>query len=296
MNRYVQTLQRIFTPAVGVLVLAAMSAGAARSAECNRACLQKMITTYVDAMVAHAPSKLPLAAKARFTEDSREIKLGEGLWKTVTRKGNFRQDYIDLKRQVAVSHVEMFEGDTQVMYSVLLHVEKKKIAGVEGLVFHVAADAKPKPQLPDKPLVGMVDPVPAGKLMPRAEMIRIAMIYAQGLRLGSFGKANLPATPEAYRLENGVRYAGPGCQGTNCDLRTQAGHEHPDVKATVAAVDEEAGIVVLWMNFGNTASYAANQALVTFEAFKIWDGAIHAINAFLTYLPKETERGWPSAE
>ena len=104
MNRHLQAGQRILTPAVGVLILAAMTTGAARSADCDRACLQTMITKYVDAMVAHAPSRLPLAAKARFTEDSHELKLGDGLWKTVTGKGDFRQDYIDLKRQIAASH------------------------------------------------------------------------------------------------------------------------------------------------------------------------------------------------
>ena len=70
-----------------------------------------MITRYVDAMVAHDPAQLPLAAKARFTEDSQELKVGEGLWKTVTRKGDFRQDYIDMKRQIAASHVVLFEGE-----------------------------------------------------------------------------------------------------------------------------------------------------------------------------------------
>ena len=71
---------------------------------------------------------------------------------------------------------------------------------------------------------------------------------------------------------------------------------HPDIKPSVAAVDEEAGIVLLWMNFGDTHSYGPNKALVTFEAFKIWGGSIHAINAFFAFLPKETERGWPSAQ
>jgi hypothetical protein len=50
------------------------------------------------------------------------------------------------------------------------------------------------------------------------------------------------------------------------------------------------------MNFGDTHSYGPGNALVTFEAFKIYGGSIHAINAFFPFLPKDTERGWPSAE
>ena len=294
MNPHSRAVQRILTP-VGVLVLAVMATGAARPADCDRTCLQNMITTYLDAMVAHAPARMPLAAKPHYTEDSRELKLGDGLWKSVTGKGDFRQDYLDLKREIAASHVVLFEGDRQVLYSVVLRIAERKISGIETLVYRVPADAKPKPQL-HQPLVGMGEPVPAGKGMPRAEMVRVAISYAEGLRLGGFVKANTPFAPEAYRLENGIKYAGEGCAGTDCAIRTQKVRLHPDLKASVAAVDEEAGIVLLWMNFGDTHSYGPNQALITFEAFKIRDGAIHAVNAFLTFLPKEAERGWPSAE
>jgi hypothetical protein len=296
MNRHLQAVQRIFTPAAGALVLAAMATGTARPADCDRTCLQNMITRYVDAMVAHAPSQLPLAPKARFTQDSHEFKLGDGLWKTVTGKGDFRQDYVDLKRQIAASHVVLFAGETQVIYSVVLHVAKRKISGIETLAYPVPADAKPKPDLLGKPLVGMNEPVPPGKGMPRAEMVRVTLSYAEGLRLGSFVEGNTPFAPEAYRMTNGVKYGGAGCVGTDCEIRTQKITPHPDIKTSVAAVDEEAGIVLLWMNLGDTGAFGPNTALVTFQAFKIWDGAIHAMNAFRALLPKETGRGWPPAE
>jgi hypothetical protein len=278
-----------------VLLLGALAAGAAQPTACDRACLQNMITTYLDAMVAHAPSRLPMAAHARFTEDSHELTLGDGLWKTVTAKGAFRQDYVDTRRQIAASHAVLFEGDTEVLYSVVLHAAKRKIAGIETLVYRVPADAKSKLHL-DQPLAGMSEPVPAGKRMPRAEMVRVALSYTEGLRAGGFVKSNTPFAPEAYRLENGVRTAGDGCAGKDCAIRTQKLMLHPDIQPSVAVVDEEAGVVLLWMNFGDTHSYGPGNALVTFEAFKIWDGAIHAINAFFGFLPKETARGWPSAE
>jgi hypothetical protein len=41
---------------------------------------------------------------------------------------------------------------------------------------------------------------------------------------------------------------------------------HPDIKLSVAAVDE----------FRQHALVRPNKALATFEAFKVWDGAIHA--------------------
>jgi alkylhydroperoxidase/carboxymuconolactone decarboxylase family protein YurZ len=95
-RRYDMTSVR--TGVVAAAVLLCSSASGAQAADCDRACLAGMITKYVDAMVAHTPQSLPLAAAVRFTEDSRELPLGDGAWKTVTRAGTFPQDYLDVVR------------------------------------------------------------------------------------------------------------------------------------------------------------------------------------------------------
>jgi hypothetical protein len=278
-------------------LLALAIAATAQAADCDRPCLTGMITKYVDAMIAHDPSRLPLAANVRFTEDSQDLKLGEGLWKTVVRKGDYRQDYIDLKKQIAASHVMVFEEGAQILYSVLLRTADQKITGIETLVDRILPTSRFKPDSLEKPLPGMSAPVPAGKHMPRAEMIRIAKFYPEGLRIGTFVEAKTPFAKEAYRVENGTFMAGEGGPRPNPPpILTQKIIVHPDVKTSVAAVDEEEGIVLLWMNFGDTNSYGPNNALVTFEAFKVWGGEIHAINAFFRVLPKETQRNWPSAD
>jgi hypothetical protein len=287
----------LFSIAFAIVVLIAASPVVAGAATCARPCLQHMITVYVDAVVAHSPAQLPLAADARFTEDSHELKLGEGLWKTVTAKGHFRQDYVDTRRQIVAAHVELFEGGTPVLYSVILRIADRKINGIETLVYRVPSDAKSKPDHLDKPLPVMNEPVPVAKRMTRAEMIKVALLYTEGLRIGNFAQADTPFAPEAYRYENGIKTAGDGCTTSEiCTPKIQKMMLHPDIKPSVAVVDEEAGIVLLWMNFGDTHSYGPGRALVTFEAFKIFDGSIHAINAFFGFLPKETERNWPSAE
>ena len=286
-----------FAPALGVLVVAAMTTGGARAADCDRACLKGMITQYVDAVVTHDLSRLPLAPGVRFTEDSKDLKPGEGVWKTVIRKGDFRQDYIDQAKQIAASHVQLFEENAQVLYSVVLRVGDQKITGIETLVDRITPDSRFKPDSLEKPLGGMSAPMPAGKRMPRAEMIQAALRYPEGLRIGSFTDAKTPFAKEAYRVENGTFIAGEGGPRANAPgLFSQKILLHPEVKANVAAVDEAEGIVLLWMNFGDTNSYGPGNALVTFEAFKVWGGEIHAINAFFRILPKGTQRGWPSAE
>ena len=269
----------------------------AAAENCDRSCLSGLLTQYIDAVVARDPSRLPLADKVRFTENSKALKLGEGLWQATTTKGTFRQDYLDTRKQIAATHVQLLEGKNQVLLSALLHVKDSKIAGIETLVQRVTPESRLQPKELDKPIRGMNDPVPANKKQSRESMIRTALTYPEGLRIGNFTDAGTPFAPEAYRVENGVIMAGEGCGREDCGLYSQNIIVHPGIIASVAAVDEENGVVLLWMNFGHTGSaYGEGNSLVTFEAFKVWGGHIHAINAFFCGLPISTARFWPSAD
>lgn len=277
--------------------LVTSAAATAASPACDRACLGGLLTQYIDAVVARDPSKLPLAGKVRVTEDSQAIKLGEGVWKTVTRKGQFRQDYLDTRKQVAATHVQLYEGNDQLLYSVLLHVQDRRIAGIETLAQRITPQSRFQPNQLGGPIRGMNDPVPAGKRQARESMIRTALTYTEGLRIGSFTDGGTPFAPGTYRVENGVITAGDGCGREDCGMYSQNIILHPGIVASVAAVDEDNGVVLLWMNFGLTGSaYGEGNALVTFEAFKVWGGQIHSINAFFKGLPMATARFWPSAD
>ena len=269
---------------------------AAGAAQCNRECLEGMITTYVDALVAKDPSALPMAEGARYTEDARDLALGEGVWETVTGKGAFRQDYLDTRAQVAASHVELLEGDNKVLYSVLLHVEGDRIGGIETLVQRITPDSRFQPTELGGPIRGMNDPVPEGQAQSRESMIETALTYTEGLRIGNFSDGGTPFADETYRVENGVITAGEGCGRDDCGMYSQRIMVHPSILASVAAVDEEAGIVLLWMNFGYTDSYGEGNALVTYEAFKVWGGEIHSILAFFAPLPIATPRYWNASD
>ena len=280
-----------------LLALLVFSPTPAFAEDCDRECLAGMITQYVDALVEHDPSKLPLADTVRFTEDSKELKPGEGLWQTVTAKGTFRQDYLDTEKQIAATHILLYEDDTQVLFSALLYVKDGKITGIETLVQRVTSESFFQPTELDGPIRGMNDPMPAGQRQSRESMIKTALTYTEGLRIGNFTDGKTPFAPETYRVENGVITAGEGCGRADCGMYSQRIMLHPGIIASVAAVDEENGVVLLWMNFGHTgSSYGEGNALVTFEAFKVWGGEIHSINAFFRGLPLATARFWPSSD
>src|SRR5436190_13013399 len=63
---------------VAILFTSAASAQLANS--CDRTCMTNLVDRYLAAMVKHDPSGLPLAKGVRYTENTAEIQVGEGLW------------------------------------------------------------------------------------------------------------------------------------------------------------------------------------------------------------------------
>ena len=78
-------------------LFAAAASLRASPADCDRDCLRGFLSTYLEALAAHNPAALPVAKKVRFTEDSVEIHLGDGLWKTASRIRPYRQDVLDTR-------------------------------------------------------------------------------------------------------------------------------------------------------------------------------------------------------
>ena len=78
-------MNRFRTAALAMLAVTSSAALAQRApAQCDRACLIKMVDTYLAAVVAHDPSRAPVAADVKFVEDIVPMKPGEGLWKTAS--------------------------------------------------------------------------------------------------------------------------------------------------------------------------------------------------------------------
>jgi hypothetical protein len=314
-----------------VLAFLTLFAVEASAADCDRACLKNMMTTYLNALVARDPSKAPLAANVRFTEDSKDLKVGEGFWKTATKLGDYRQDFIDVKEQVVATHVIVEESGRPAKYTVRLKVADGKITEIETLVVASGTQVAGGANLVVRPDMD-VEP-PAAQKNKREELIRVADFYPKGLTIGGFDKVDAPFAKDAFRIENGMVMAGPGCGGARgggrgggpagaprgavpanatganagpapvnarapqdvagcTNMKTQGIIAHPDLTKSVVAVDEEQGIVLLWMNFGDTGTYGAGNALVIFEAFKVYGGEMHAVQAFMKVLPKHTQRGW----
>jgi hypothetical protein len=287
-------VKRITTLGLLALLLAAAGIAAAPQTPCDRECLAGFITQYLNAMVAHNAKSLSLAANVRFTEDTKTLPLGEGLWKGAAGLRPYRQDFLDVREGQAASHVIVEENGNPVMLALRLKIADKKITEIEtmvtrnrteGALFSIDNLQKPRAEMNVVPNTS--------QKMSRAELIRIAEFYPAGLKVGgNFDAVQAPFAPDAYRLENGSVMAGVGARAGSENIRTQRVIPHPDVSYRIAAVDEELGIVLMRLDFGDTNSYGAGNALTCFEAFKVYGGQIHAVEAFIRIMPVNTPSGW----
>jgi hypothetical protein len=280
-----------------VAVLVVLSTRPAAADGCDRACLGDLVTQYLNDMVSRNPGALPVTSNIRFTENGDVLKLGDGLWRTASGVGRYRQDILDVQEHTAATQAVVLEdGDKPVLFALRLKERGGKISEVEtmvvrqdksSLIFDPAGFQKGNEQMTFVPS--------ASEANSRSEAIKIAMKYPQGLEIGSFVQADTPFAPGAYRIENGIHTAGTGCSRAGCEnIKTQKIIRHPGIRARIAAVDTHLGIVLLYLDFGNTQQYGPGRALVTFEAFKIYGGQIRAANAILRMTSVSAGSGWGS--
>ncbi len=279
-----------------LLLTAALLFGpAALAQDCHRDCLRSHITHYLDAMIKRDPGLLPLAPDVRFTEDNEDLQLGEGLWKEIEGLGTFRQDVLDVRNSTAGTHIVAMEAGNPVLTAIRLKIDDGQISEIETTVVRNQEEGmifRPEAVIEASRAMN-VTPRPEQRNS-REEMIELANRYPEGLRIGSFVEADARFSADAYRFENGQLMAGPGCRiFPDCEnIREQRIPTLAGIRSHVAGVDEEQGIVWLRMNFGPGSVMRADGELTVWEMFKIYDGQITAVEAFMEVVPEGSTSGW----
>src|SRR5690349_5034660 len=286
---------------LGLLLMICMWVGAAnamqRAATCDRECLRGKVTQLLYAFMKHDVSGLPVADNLRVTEDAVEKPLAKvGLVTTVTRLRGFRQDIIDERAGIAGADVMVEENGAPVMLVVRLKVVADKLTEIElvatrsraeGLIFNIDGLSAPSQVMNYAPR--------PEQLSSRDEAIKAALHYPAGLNAAkTFADVNAPFAADAYRYENGQVMAGPDCKfAPGCqNISTQSlaiFNRLGDVQTRVVAVDERMGIVWLRMAWG--VRERGGDQLTVWESFKVYDGMIHAVEAFMRILPFDKRNG-----
>lgn len=278
-------------------VQAAPKSAATSAPSCDRECLRGMLTTYLYALLKHDTSKLPLSEKVRVTEDAIEKPLAKaGILTTVTRLRGYRQDFLDEREGMATTCAIVEESGAPILLAVRLKVVDQKITEIEmvatrsraeGLIFNIDGLSAPSE-------VMNYAPRPEQRAS-RAEALKAALHYPEGLNAAkTFADVNAPFAANAYRYENGQIMAGPDCKfAPGCqNISTQSlaiFKRLGKVTTRVVGVDERMGIVLLRLNWG--VREPTGDQLTAFEAFKVYDGQIHAVEAFIRIFPLALAKG-----
>jgi hypothetical protein len=195
---------------------------------CDRACLEGFVDTYLDAWIARDPKKLPLARNVKFTENGQQLELGDGSWNVAVGKGKYRLFVTDTQTgQVTVITTVTEDGpaggqSVASMLALRLKVQNRQISEVEALFVRPpanagagggrggAAAATPPPppaarlEALGKPHALFLEPIPMAERMSRAELIRVANMYFSGMQQND-GLGDYPFTPDCDRFENATQ-------------------------------------------------------------------------------------------
>jgi hypothetical protein len=281
----------------------------AQAKPCDAVCLRAFIDKYLNALVNHDATRLPLAKTAQFTENGQALKTTEGLWKSATSVGAYREYFSDASTGNALFIGVLDESGTPAILAARLKITDGKIVDVETIV--ARKDSHPL-FTPD--LLTAADPLFAAKVpedsrVPRARMVEIANLYLDGLEKNS--SADIPATPNCDRFENGTKTTFRTPASGNCAKSADAINYIRRVKdRRFFIIDEPTGVVACTIVFdipGGDPMPAAQASgseaqlqttlrkprmLLLTELFKIEGGNISRIQAVMHYLPYGSGSGW----
>jgi len=173
---------------------------------CDRQCLVDLMKSYLAALVAHNPSAVPFDKDVKFTENTANIPVGDGLWVTASSEPTEFQIYAadPVMQQVAGLFMMKENGHQDVLLGVRLALRRGKISEAE---HHVVREnltyAMPNLQ---KPRPGLVEDISAADRTPRDQMLDIGLSYYDALT-GEDGTL-APFAQECERRENGSTSVG----------------------------------------------------------------------------------------
>lgn len=173
---------------------------------CDRQCLVDLMEDYLAALVAHDPGAVPFDRDVKFTENTAEIPVGDGLWVTASGGPTEFQIYAadPVMQQVACLVMMEEHGHDDILLGVRLALRRGKISEAE----HHAVREDLAYAMPNlrKPRPGLVEDVAPEDRTPRAQMLDIGLSYYDALT-GEDGTL-APFAKECERRENGSTSVG----------------------------------------------------------------------------------------
>jgi hypothetical protein len=293
----------------------------------DRSALLKLADSYLAALVAHDPGKVPLAGDVKVVENVKRIKPGEGLWKTATSvPTEFKIVVPDPVLQEIGGLVVMQNEGKPAQVGFRLKVVSGKIVEAEHMVVAMSGPVNPSLQKP-RPAISLE--VPYEYADSHGRLIYIAKSYYDALDNNNGHLA--PFAADCERHENGMRtapFGGPSLGGIipgappapagllgmqDCTSQIDSGtfqYITTIDNRRVEIADTVTGLAIGFSHFrhpmtqkkfkitGNPNRQEADMAnqqafdMPAMHIYKIWGGQIHEIEAIGIVAPFNAPTGW----
>jgi predicted SnoaL-like aldol condensation-catalyzing enzyme len=285
---------------------------------CNRACLYDYLDRYLAALVSHDPRSAPLAPDARYTENDVALRVGDGLWGTISARAAFDFRFADVSAGTVGFYGVVEESGTRSPMGLRLTLRNGLIAEIESIVVRPQDSGVPftSADLTTKEM--MNEMLPESARMPRTDLLEVARGYFDTLQQND-GTLHVSFAPECNRRENGFQTTNNpaaaekyhfASMGMSCEAQMKTGWFRYDTRLRgrrVLAVDEERGLVMMAATIdheGRIAEYALSDGKIVqspvrrphsyhmLETFKIREGRVQQIEAVFTMVPYRLPSPW----
>jgi hypothetical protein len=155
------------------------AAQANSAASCDYACLTGLLNQYLSALAAHDPSRLPLAADVKYTENTISLKVPDALWDTISGVGTYKIHFADPQGGEVGCECTIRENGTPAILVVRLRVVDRRITEVETVVRRGAEPAQNLEKRGPNPV--WLEQVSAAERTPRETMLKAANQYFEGI-------------------------------------------------------------------------------------------------------------------
>ena len=309
---------------------AASGSGPPAPTHCPRACMTELMDRYLDALVRHDPSGLPLSKGVRFTENTEEIKIGEGLWISSSKgPASFKVYAVDPASSQVAFYGLMEERGRPIQIVIRLKLINGRITEIEHVINRGNLSPAAMANL-QAPRPALVSDVPTPERTPRDLMINAADDYFEAIEHQDGSRA--PFAPDCDRRENGskttnnhppapwpVPLGSPAADRGMALIGSMGCAEQLDTGVMafitrlwprrIDVVDEEKGLVITFVMFNHRGGFrdlpikgvegvtslplgGASSSMQMAEMFKIRGGQIHEVEAIGFALPYGAKSGW----
>jgi hypothetical protein len=205
--------RKFFVGLMGVLLFGAIMSNPSRAqsaaspSACDRACLNGFVDHYLDAVVAHDPSRLPVTKYVKFTENGQKLELGDGFWRSATGKGTYKFYVDDVQAGQVGFEGTMQEAGQAVIVALRLKIEDQKISEIETIVGRgqMAQGGAQNLEKLGSPRPAFLQEVPADERVSRLDLIRTANKYFSGMQKDDGLHDYSFFADDCDRLENGMK-------------------------------------------------------------------------------------------